>query len=172
MRQKSEYFALRKRFQPDEPRLIFIAESPPASGAYIYDPEGTVTEHLFSAMMRAMTFEPDNKGEGLGEFMRRRLFLVDATYRPVNRLKGRARDNVILEGYGELVTDLRGNPGVERVPIVLIKANVRKILEVPLLEDGFRVINDGQAVYFPCCGRQGQFQQQLVHILRRHDIAL
>jgi hypothetical protein len=52
MHSKSRYHKLRKKYLPDRIKLIFLLESPPASGDYFYDPAGRTTEQLFSAMMK------------------------------------------------------------------------------------------------------------------------
>ena len=46
------------------------------------------------------------------------------------------------------------------VPLVLIKANVCKLLESRLRDDGFNVLNRGRAIYFPSHGWQGRFHIQ------------
>jgi hypothetical protein len=51
------------------------------------------------------------------------------------------------------------------VPLVLIKANVCKLLEPKLNEDGFNVLNKGRIVYFPANGRQRDFDRQFREIL-------
>jgi hypothetical protein len=50
--EKSIYIALRRRYQPVPIRLIIIAESPPDSGKYFYNPEGSRGEVLFREMMK------------------------------------------------------------------------------------------------------------------------
>jgi hypothetical protein len=62
---------------------VTIAESPPASGKYFYDPTGATSEWLFAALMKQIGFSPSNKEEGLREFQRRGWILIDATYEPV-----------------------------------------------------------------------------------------
>jgi hypothetical protein len=82
---RAEYFRLRDRYSPDHPRIIFVLESPPKSGLYFYNPEGSVSEPLFRAMMRdVLEITPRAKSEGLGEFAARGFLLVDASYTPVN----------------------------------------------------------------------------------------
>jgi hypothetical protein len=54
-RTKTNYLAMRKQYQPAPVKLIIVAESPPASGKYFYDPSGSCTaELLFREMMRAL----------------------------------------------------------------------------------------------------------------------
>ena len=50
-------------------------------------------------------------------------------------------------------------------PLVLIKANVCRILEPLLSKDGFSVLNGGRAVYFPSNGRQMEFKKQFSDVL-------
>ena len=43
-RSKEEYLALRRRFEPAEPVLVVVAESPPVSGKYFYNLAGRKTD--------------------------------------------------------------------------------------------------------------------------------
>ena len=45
-------------------------------------------------------------------------------------------------------------------PLILIKANVCRILEPKLAQDGFNVLNRGRVIYFPAWGRQKDFFRQ------------
>jgi len=38
---RNEYHTLRRKFDPNPVELVIIAESPPASGKYFYNPEGS-----------------------------------------------------------------------------------------------------------------------------------
>jgi hypothetical protein len=67
---RDDYIALRRRYQPESVRLIIVAESPPASGRYFYDPTGAPSEPLFAALMRHLGLSPSTKEEGLREFQR------------------------------------------------------------------------------------------------------
>jgi hypothetical protein len=169
---KAEYLDLRGKFRPEKFGAIFVAESPPASGRYFYDPTGSVTEHLFLALMKAIGCDPATKTDGLLVFQSRGLFLIDATYRPVNRSSLRDRNNQIMKDYPKFLDDLRAIQGIESIPIILVKANICQLLEPKLDEDGFNVANLGQSLYFPACGRQGEFQTQLKAILARNRISL
>jgi DnaJ-like protein len=46
---RSYYFSFRHKFEPASVKLVIIAESPPASGKYFYNPVGAVSEPLFAA---------------------------------------------------------------------------------------------------------------------------
>jgi hypothetical protein len=105
---KSEYFRLRARFTPANPKIIFVLESPPASGLYFYNPDGKTTEPLFKAMMKdVLEIAPHTKEEGPREFVTRGYLLIDATYTPINNLDNAEADAMILRDFHELVEDLR-----------------------------------------------------------------
>lgn len=161
MRQRDVYLRLRRAFEPDQARLVIVGESPPVSGLYFYDPEGLVSEPLFSALMKRIGFAPTTKAEGLAELRQRGWVLVDATYRPVNSLSPKERDAVIEGDYPLLRDDLRSLLGEHSdTPVIVIKANVCRLVEPRLARDGFTVLNKGNAVYFPSHGQQGRFHQQ------------
>jgi hypothetical protein len=137
------------------------AESLPASGKYIYDPSGKRTEPLFSALMRFLRYDACDKASGLEELKRRGVLLVDAIYEPVNRQSKKERDASIKTEYPNVLADLRNLTARETIPVVLIKANVCRLLEDRLMDDGISVINNKDPVYFPAAGNQKKFQQQL-----------
>jgi hypothetical protein len=162
---RDEYLSLRRIYEPETPELIIVAESPPASGLYFYNPEGAVTEPLLAALMKQLGVSASTKKDGLRELQRRGWFLVDATYEPVNTLSPSKRDKVISRDYPHLQQDLRKIVGSASTPIVLIKANVCRMLEPRLRADGFNVLNRSRIVYFPSTGGQTQFHSQFREIL-------
>jgi hypothetical protein len=165
--QRNEYVSLRRKFEPANVTLVIVAESPPASGNYFYNPAGAVSEHLFAAIMQQIGFTPTSKESGLREFQKSGWVLVDATYEMVNDLDDRDADRVIIRDYHLLRDDLAGMlPPDRTTPIILMKANVCQLLEPKLAEDGFTVLNHGRVVYFPSTGRQKDFQQQFGAILK------
>jgi hypothetical protein len=68
---RSEYLFLRRKFEPPSVKLVIVAESPPSSGKYFYNPEGTASEPLFAALMLQLRFAPTSKESGLREFQKR-----------------------------------------------------------------------------------------------------
>jgi hypothetical protein len=54
--------------------------------------------------------------------------------------------------------------------MILIKANVCRILEPRLTNDGFNVLNKGRVIYFPSTGRQKEFEQQFRAVLKSFAI--
>jgi len=148
-----------------------IAESPPVSGKYFYDPAGATSEWLFAALMKQIRFSPSTKEEGLREFQRRGWILVDATYEPVNKgLSDSNRDKVIERDYPLLRDDLKRLTPDRSAPLVLIKANVCRILKPKLVQDGFNVLNRDDSVPFPSHGQQNKFHKRFSAILRSVEI--
>jgi len=163
---RSEYLSLRSKFEPATVKLVIIAESPPVSGKYFYNPAGAVSEPLFAALMSQIGFTPTSKESGLREFQHSGWVLVDATYKPVNSLDDQERDRVIVRDYHLLRDDLAAMLPDRSIPIVLVKSNVCRLLEHKLTEDGFNVLNNGRVVYFPSTGRQKDFARQFSAILK------
>ncbi len=159
MHSPSHYHRLRERFKPQKPSLILIAESPPVSGNYFYDTSGKPSEHLFSAVMKSLLkIRPANKEEGLIALRDAGILLLDATYEPVNDGRSnRERDATIIRDYPQLVKRIREATMEPCTPLLLIKANVCRILDPLLSRDGFSVINRGRDVPFPSNGQQGRF---------------
>jgi hypothetical protein len=154
---RAKYLSYRREFEPTNVKLAIVAESPPASGKYFYNPTGSGTEPLFAALMKQLAFTPLTKEIGLREFQRQGWVLVDATYRPVNALGKLARDKAILEDYTALRNDLAA---LSPASVILIKENVCRLLEHKLVEDCFKVVKNGAVIYFPSTGRQTEFDQQ------------
>jgi hypothetical protein len=126
---------------------------------------------LFAALMLQLGFTPTSKEGGLLEFQQRGWVLVDATYEPVNALGEQDRDGVITRDYHLLRDDLAAMLPDRSIPIILMKANVCRLLEPKLADDGFTVLNHGRVVYFPGTGRQNDFQRQFssIHKSARSD---
>jgi hypothetical protein len=165
--QRNEYLALRRRFEPRSVRLVIVAESPPASGKYFYNPDGKASEPLFSAVMKELGIQTTMKMDGLRKFQERGWVLVDATYDQVNKHGDDHRNLVILRDYELLCDDLKRLLGTHwrKVPLVLIKKNVCQLLEPMLKETGFNVLNKGGDIYFPGSGQQGKFHEQFPKIV-------
>jgi hypothetical protein len=164
-RKPTEYLDLRRRYEPESIRLVIIAESPPASGKYFYEPAGAPREPLFAALMKQLRVSPRQKEDGLREFQRSGWVLMDATYEPVDKLTRSGRDRAIDRDYTLLLDGLSRLTSDRSIPVVLIKTNVCRILKPKLVQDGFNVINGDHVVYFPSTGRQKEFHRQFGAIL-------
>jgi len=171
MLSKSHYLKLRKK--PSRLNLVFILESPPVSGKYFYDPTGKTTEPLFAAMMKVIGENPATKKQGLTAFAEKGLFLIDATYKPVNHIKSKAKRNqAILSDLPELIKDLTLNLHDRGTPVILIKADICRLLKEPLKALGFNVINEDGIIPFPSNGWQPIFHQRLQDLFSKRKIRL
>ena len=172
-RQRSKYLYWRRRFEPENAALVIIAERPPgSSGEYFEQAEARRQgegEPLLNALVKQLGVQPVLKAEGLCELRKHGWVLIDATYEPVNApgKTQRERNEVITRDYGELCSDLKRLLGARwcEVPLVLIKANVCRLLDPKLTKDGFNVLNKDRRIYFPSNGNQGHFDRQFRQIV-------
>jgi hypothetical protein len=166
MKSRDDYLAMRRVYEPKRVKLVIVAESPPDSGQYFYDPMGKATEWLFAAIVRQLGFTAmpkENKERGLSELRRKGWLLVDATYRQVNNLRESTTRNRVLENdYPLLRRDLERLLRSDRsTPLILIKKTVCRVLRQRLLDDGFRVLNGvGDLIPFPSHSHQGEFARK------------
>jgi hypothetical protein len=163
---RDEYLALRHRYEPKHVKLVVIAESPPASGLYFYNPEGNVAEPLFSALMKQLGSSSSRKADGLLQLQKSGWLLVDATYEPVNQCSDAQRRKVIERDFRLLCDDLQGSAPDRSVPLILIKENVCRVLEPGLVRAGFNVLNHGTIVPFPSTGHQKKFHEKFTMVRR------
>ena len=162
---KHYYINLRNKYHPRNLNLIFILESPPVSGKYFYDVTGKKIEPLFSGMMKLLGYIPADKKDGLEFFKKMGYLLIDATYKQVNKLKGKMRNDTILADYKNLISDLKSINPNKNIPIILVKANICKILDKRLSEEGFNIANKGAVIPFPSHGQQKRFHSKALEIL-------
>jgi hypothetical protein len=167
------YLSLRRRYEPEEAfSLIVVAESPPQSGKYFYNPDGEVSEPLFAALMKALGISPSTKPCGLRAFRQRGWILIDATYEPVNGVSNAGRGAILDRDYPLLRDDLARLTPDRSVPLILIKANVCRILEPRLTADGFSVLNRGRSVPFPSHGWQKHFHHAFGAVLKDAGVSM
>mgnify|MGYP001561430459 CR=1 FL=1 len=168
------YLECRNKYKPENILAIFVLESPPKSGKYFYNNEGDISEPLFKAMMKLIGFEPEDKESGLQEFKRRGSIIVDAVYSPINypENKQKWRDDKILEWYPMLVKDLKYLAGEKDIPLILVKANICRLLGDKLKKDGFNVLNNGVVIPFPSTGQQNKFVEKITEVLKKVELSI
>ena len=122
-------------------------------------------------MMKLIGHQPASKKDGLIAFAGKGFFLVDATYKPVNKIKNqRQRNEAILSDLPELIQDLKRTIGNRRVKIVLVKANICRLLEEPLKTAGFKVINNGTVIPFPSHNHQPNFHKNIKKVFKSMNL--
>lgn len=151
---------------PKKLRVVFVLESPPSGGGYFYNPNGRVSEILFRSFMQLIKFSATTKDLGLKEFARQGYLLVDPIYIPVDKLDDKEADILILKNYKEFTKDLNKLiDNKKKTPIILVKSNILKILEKPLISDGYNVVNNGLMVPFPLHYHTKNFLERLKKLL-------
>jgi len=88
----------------------------------------------------------------------------------VNAPSDAARDKVIVLDYPLFRTGFKQLLRGRSVPVVLIKANVCRILEPKLMEDGFKVINNRAVIPVPSHGQQKKFTERFGAVLKASGI--
>ncbi len=165
---KTEWEKLRDTYIPEKIKLVFVLESPPANHGYVYDPSGRVSEILFRSFMGLLGKKPETKDEGLKMLQKKGWLLTNPIYEPVNKISDKEADEKILSNYSNFKKDLLtllGNN--KKIPIILVKSNICKLLEKPLLEDRFNVLNKGVCVPFPMHYHFESFKSKIDSLLKK-----
>jgi len=168
------YKELRNQFLPKEIKTIFIFESPPSNGGYFYNPQGKTSEILFKAIMQTtLGINPITKEEGLRKFAEKGFLLVDPIYEPVDKISDKEADKKIIENYPNFIFDLKAiTKGDYSIPIILVKANICRNLEVPLKKDGFNIINNGMIIPFPLHYHFPEFANKIESLIKWQQIKI
>ncbi len=110
-----KYIIIRDEYKPDSIEFLLVGESPPVSGNYFYYDTTTGYDFLFRGTMKALRIFPENgtmpagmdKKPKLGEFKSRGFFVIDITYKPVNKLSDDDRKNTILKEIPNCVAEIK-----------------------------------------------------------------
>ena len=119
----ADHEAVRARYRPEKVRLLFVGESPPASGRFFYNRDSG----LYRAMLGAFhamdhTISDDNV---LDVFQKTGCYLTDVYRRPVDRLDLVARRDACSAGEKTLARRIRKlQPGIIISLVRSIKGNV------------------------------------------------
>lgn len=167
-----DYHSMRKQFEPTIVKLVMLGESPPESqnDRYFYNTAGSLRENLFKATMQALGIACEDKAQGLREFQKRGVLLLDVTYSPVNKLDDKTERVETLErDYDALVARLAELP--HGVPVVIVMAGIYDRFFHRLRNDGLNVVK--RRIPFPSHTqrRVDEFCTELRSIAVEHDIA-
>lgn len=164
---EAELISLRNKYVPNELKTVFVLESPPEGHGYFYDSTGKVSEVLFRAFMKLINLTPATKEEGLKKLAEKGWLLVNPIYKPVNKLPDKEADKLILDNYENFKKDLLSLGVKTSTPIVLVKSNILKILEAPLVRDGYNVINNNLLIPFPLHYHTNTFKERVISLLNK-----
>ncbi len=166
-----EYISLRNLYLPQNIEVVFVLESPPLGHGYFYNPGGRVSEVLFRAYMKLLNINPSTKEEGLIELKKRGWLLINPIYQTVNKLPDKQADELILQNYKSFLLDLQELTKSNRsVPIILVKSNILRLLEKPLISDRFNVINNGKLIPFPLHYHAERFHKDVMELLLKSGV--
>ncbi|MDP8904030.1 MAG: UPF0175 family protein [Chloroflexota bacterium] len=99
---------LRQRYRPTSVRVLFVGESSPAHGTHFYRANSNLYRATRAAFARALGADAVPTGEAFLRFFRDGGFwLVDLADRPVNRLPGQERRDVVQQGVAALAETIR-----------------------------------------------------------------
>jgi hypothetical protein len=150
---------LRMRFRPARVRLLFVGESPPASGRFFYRSDSG----LYRAMREAfLAVDPAiSDATFLGAFQASGSYLIDLCREPVDQLDSRSRRAACEAGEGSLSRAIaRLEPSKIVTVVRSIEANVRRAA----LRAGWR----GPLLHLPYPGRWARHKEVFVAELARY----
>lgn len=153
---------LRKRYIPDPVGILFVGESPPASGRFFYQADSGLYRAVRDTFASAFPLLP--KSEFLDSFQSLGCYLVDLCGRPVDHLSQDAREYACRAGVVRLARTIR-----ELDPKIMVTI-VRSIrLSVRQAQD--RAGWSGPYLELPYPGRwhshRIEFERRLVPLLRK-----
>lgn len=162
VRTRRERERLRQCFRPPRIQLLFVGESPPASGRFFYSGDSG----LYRAMRMAFQIA-DSKIDDenfLTEFRARGCYLTDLSHEPIDRLDASLRRAMRRNGEKLLAREItRLQPGIIAPVLRSIAGNVENAVA--------RANWQGQILQFPYPGRWSKYREAfisaLVPVIRR-----
>jgi hypothetical protein len=116
---------LRRRYRPTDVRILFVGESPPASGRFFYGADSGLYRAVRDAFVRALPKIEET--DFLASFQSLGCYLVDLCGIPVDRMEPGQRKRACRNGelqLGRMITRLR--PRIIVVVVRSIEANVNR----------------------------------------------
>ena len=171
---KKKYAAERKKYKPNEIRVLLIAESPPSSRGYFYSETTIGKDHLFRETMKALEFWPINRPMGKGcdkrpmlkQFRSIGIFLIDICELPVDKLQTRQRRISTIQGASTLPHRVRD---LDPRRILIVKKTIFRPVRQALSDAGFekRILNTSP-VPFPSHGNQKKFRTMVRRLVNQN----
>ena len=161
----------RNKYKPKKIKTLIVGEAPPDSiDRFFYFEDVKKADYLFLGIIGVIypslknqyldsKRSPDIKEQILNKFEQDGFFLLDLFELPVSL--NTDTDN---EAVNKLILKIEGL-GINKAPIVLIKANVFDTAFIPLSKK-FNVIN--KRIEFPSSGNQQKFHDKFLEVMKRH----
>ena len=150
MKNINKYKEAAEKFLPEKIKVLFIAESPPANGAFFFF-KFSKQEILLTTITTAILGDgkgysrDDPKIEFLNILQERGYFLIDAVEYPINTTRDRNRELIIKQETDNLIDRLkdleRQNKIDGNTKIILIKKSVFNVLNNSLKQIGYNILN-------------------------------
>lgn len=121
-----EYEELRQRYRPQRIKLLLVGESRPAGGTFFYLANSNLYYATLDAWRKALGPLPGSESF-LDTLKAKGIWLYDLSAAPVNRLRGRPRQQAVQDRTAELTELL----GTERPQAVVV---VKRSLAAPVRE--------------------------------------
>jgi len=144
---KGPYKEFAQEFVPHKIRYLLIGESPPCTPRneelrYFYNYDNFRNGQIllstvsYAFLNEKFYVERNDKRQFLERLAKKGIFLLDATYEPINRIKDKKlRRRKIREAYPQLKKDIRSLQLESKAKIVLIHGNVIREIGEMLRED-------------------------------------
>lgn len=152
---------MRQLYRPAHVKVLFVGESPPASGRFFYHANSGLYRAIRKAFVRAIPGL--EKEDFLNYFQQLGCYLVDLCPSPVNRLDGKERIRACAQSEPQLVKAIKQlQPDIIISVVRSISKNVERATE--------RANWAGRYLNLPYPGRwrhnQIEFEEKLVPLLR------
>ena len=156
MLSRSQREKLRLAFRPSSVRLLFVGESPPASGRFFY----TRNSGLYFAMREAFqTIDPAiAEGNFLPAFKASGCYLIDLCLNPIDRLDPKARDRARKASEASLS---RRIAEIQPPAIALLLRSIQSNVSRAAARAGWQ----GQTIHLPYPGRWHQHRTVFIDTL-------
>jgi hypothetical protein len=153
---------LRRHYRPDQVRILFIGESPPASGRFFYQADSGLYRAVRETFFRA--FPSLRNPEFLASFCSLGCYLVDLCGEPVDHMTEQNRTDACRRGETRLAQEIRAiRPKVIVTLVRSIRSNAKRAQE--------RAGWSGRHLELPYPGRwhrhRAKFRRLLVPFLRQ-----
>lgn len=158
-----EYEALRSRHRPNGPiRLLLIGESRPAGGTFFYLANSNLFRATRAAFERALGVLPADEAF-LGWLQDAGVWLYDVSPAPVNRLRGRPRQEAVAARAAELIGLLRSTQPEE---VVVIKRSLETLVR-HAMQSAELPPERLHVLPFPLYQWRAEYVQGLAEVVRR-----
>lgn len=153
---------IRRRFRPDQIRILFVGESPPESGNFFYCENSQMAQNMKRVLERELFATTGNFFEA---FESSGCYLDDLVLVPVNKSSDRIRKQARRQAIPDLAKRIRCYR--PRVVVALLKKIERDVSDAV---DQSGVDARFCVTHFPGNGQQGRFErdiQELLPVLRK-----